>query len=309
MASTWPSYLALHESGELARRAREARRRLSPCTICPRMCGADRLGGEEGYCGGGELARVCSASPHFGEERPLVGTGGSGTIFLSGCNLGCIFCQNYEISHLRQGTEVTPLELANLMVRLQKLGCHNINFVTPTHYVPQILAALGPAIERGLSVPLVYNCGGYDSVTTLRLLDGVFDIYMPDAKYADPDVAERLSGARDYPQVMRAALAEMHRQVGDLEIGADGLARRGLLVRHLVLPEGLAGTSEVMAFLATLSRDTYVNVMAQYRPCYRAAECPELGRRLTAAEYQEAVETALAAGLHRLDERPRRFAL
>lgn len=307
MADAWPSYLVLHESGELARRTREARERLSPCTVCPRECGADRLAGADCYCGGGELARVCSASPHFGEERPLVGTGGSGTIFLAGCNLRCVFCQNYEISHLRQGTEVDTAELANLMVRLQGLGCHNINFVTPTHYVPQILAALGPAIERGLRVPLVYNSGGYDGRETLRLLDGVVDIYMPDAKYADPEVAERLSGARDYPEVMRAALREMHRQVGDLEIDAEGLARRGLLVRHLVLPGGLAGTPEVMRFLASLSRDTYVNVMAQYRPCFRAEEYPELNRRLSAEEYHEAVEAALAAGLHRLDDRPQRF--
>lgn len=307
MARTWPSYLALYESGELARRAEEARQRLSPCVVCPRTCGADRLAGAEGYCGGGEQARVCSVGPHFGEERPLVGTGGSGTIFLAGCNLRCVFCQNYEISHLRQGTEVNTAELANLMVRLQKQGCHNINFVTPTHYVPQILAALGPAIKHGLRVPLVYNAGGYDGVETLRLLDGVFDIYMPDAKYADPEVAARLSGACDYPEVMRAALREMHRQVGDLEIDTEGRARRGLLVRHLVLPGGLAGTPEVMRFLASLSRDTYVNVMAQYRPCFRAAKYPELNRRLSAEEYYEAVEVALAAGLHRLDDRPRRF--
>jgi len=300
-----PSYLRLHDSGELARRAERARELLSPCTLCPRRCRVDRVAGERGYCGGGDLASVSSAGPHFGEERPLVGTGGSGTVFLAGCSLGCAFCQNYEISHLRRGTEVTPAELANTMVRLQGLGCHNINFVTPTHFVPQILAALGPAIERGLRVPLVYNTGGYDALEALRLLDGVVDIYMPDAKYADARTAAALSGAADYPEVMTAALAEMHRQVGDLDIGPDGVARRGLLVRHLVLPEGLAGTPETMQFLASLSRDTYVNVMAQYRPCYKAHEHPALDRPITAAEYHEAVQAALDAGLHRLDDRPR----
>jgi len=309
MAPAWPSYLALHESGELARRAEQARELLEPCVVCPRECRAARLSGAASFCGGGERPKVSSAGPHFGEERPLVGTGGSGTIFLAGCNLGCIFCQNYEISHLRQGVEVGGDELANTMVRLQARGCHNINFVTPTHYVPQIMAALVIAVEAGLHVPLVYNTGGYDSVQTLRLLDGVFDIYMPDAKYADGEVAARLSGAPDYPQVMRAALSEMHRQVGDLEMGADGLARRGLLVRHLVLPDGLAGTPEIMRFLASLSRDTYVNVMAQYRPCYQAHQHPELCRRISADEYREAVQAAHDAGLHRLDDRPRQFML
>ncbi|MGD9497630.1 MAG: radical SAM protein [Armatimonadota bacterium] len=307
MTPDWPGYLRLYESGELARRAEAARELLTPCTVCPRQCHADRLAGRDCFCGGGALARVCSAGPHFGEERPLVGTGGSGTIFLVGCNLGCIFCQNYEISHGRGGTEVTAQQLANTMLGLQARGCHNINFVTPTHFVPQILAALVPAVEGGLRLPLVYNSGGYDRPDTLRLLDGVFDIYMPDAKYADPEVAARLSAARDYPQVMRAALAEMHRQVGDLEIGPDGLARRGLLVRHLVLPGGLAGTPEIMRFLALLSRDTYVNVMAQYRPCFRAHEHAELNRRITVEEYRAAVQAALDAGLHRLDERPLAF--
>ncbi len=309
MAPSWPSYLALHESGELARRAEQARELLEPCTVCPRECGAPRLSGVARLCGGGERAVVSSAGPHFGEERPLVGTGGSGTIFLAGCNLSCIFCQNYEISHRREGVEVADDELANIMVRLQARGCHNINFVTPTHYVPQILAALARAVEAGLCVPLVYNSGGYDSVRTLRLLDGVFDIYMPDAKYADGGIAAQLSGAEDYPEVMRAALTEMHRQVGDLQIGPDGVARRGLLVRHLVLPDGLAGTPEVMRFLASLSRDTYVNVMAQYRPCYRAHEHPQLCRGITADEYREAVQAAHNAGLHRLDDRARQFTL
>lgn len=307
MAADLPAYLDLHESGELARRAEYAHELLTECAICPRKCGVDRLSGAVGYCGGGAHALVCSAGPHFGEERPLVGTGGSGTIFFGGCSLGCVFCQNYEISHLRRGTEVSADELANIMLGLQERGCHNINFVTPTHFVPQILAAVDLAAGRGLNVPLVYNTGGYDSVETLRLLDGVVDIYMPDAKYADGEVAQRLSGAADYPEIMQAALTEMHRQVGDLEIGADGIARRGLLVRHLVLPGGLAGTREVMSFLASLSRDTYVNVMAQYRPCYRAHDYPEINRRLTVEEYREAIRAALDAGLHRLDDRPRQF--
>ncbi len=305
MGQSPPSYLALHESGELARRAERALALLRECTVCPRECGAARTEERACFCGGGERARVCSVGPHFGEERPLVGTGGSGTIFFAGCNLRCVFCQNCEISHGREGREVFTAELANMMVGLQQRGCHNINFVSPSHVAPQILAALGPAVEAGLSVPLVYNTGGYDSLTTLQLLDGIVDIYMPDAKYADAEVAKRLSGAADYPAVMRAAIAEMHRQVGDLRIGPDGVATRGLLVRHLVLPEGLAGTPEVMRFLASLSEDTYVNVMAQYRPCYRAGEYPELARRITREEYEAAVQSALDAGLHRLDERPR----
>lgn len=302
-----PSYIALHESGKLQQRADRALELLRECSVCPRECGADRTEHTECFCGGGEQALVCSAAPHFGEERPLVGSGGSGTIFFAGCNLGCVFCQNNEISHGREGREVSAAELANTMTGLQRRGCHNINFVSPSHVVPQILAALGRAVEQGLSVPLVYNTGGYDSPKTLRLLDGVIDIYMPDAKYADAEVAKRLSGAADYPRVMRAALTEMHRQVGDLQIDDRGIATRGLLVRHLVMPNGLAGTTEIMRFLASLSEDTYVNVMAQYRPCYRAHEYPELSRRITGEEYREAVQAALDAGLHRLDQRPTMF--
>lgn len=304
MADLQPSYLALHDSGELARRAERAREALEECAICPRDCRVNRLEDERGYCGGGLRALVCSAAPHFGEENPLVGRGGSGTIFLAGCNLGCVFCQNHEISHLRQGREVNTEDLANIMLRLQRQGCHNINFVSPSHFVPQILEALAPAVEGGLQVPLVYNTGGYDAVETLRLLDGVIDIYMPDAKYADPEVAEELSGAADYPRVMREALAEMHRQVGDLQIDDRGIAQRGLLVRHLVLPEGLASTEDVMRFLASLSEETYVNVMAQYRPCHEAFDHPRISRRITREEYREAVQATLDAGLHRLDERP-----
>lgn len=304
MADFRPAYLDLHESGELRQRALQALELLEECTVCPRECSANRTQQQDCYCGGGEHALICSASPHFGEERPLVGRGGSGTIFFSGCNLGCVFCQNYEISHLREGREVKATELANTMLGLQSRGCHNINLVSPSHYVPQILDALTLAVERGLRLPLVYNTGGYDSLSTLRLLEGVIDIYMPDAKYADSEVAGRLSAAPDYPQVMQQAIAEMHRQVGDLQIDDDGVARRGLLVRHLVLPEGMAGTAEVMQFLAGLSTNTYVNVMAQYRPCHEAFDDPRISRRITREEYRDAVQVTLDAGLHRLDERP-----
>ncbi len=304
MSATRPSYLAAHESGELAERVEAAREMLASCHLCPRECGVNRLEGDTGFCGGGREALVGSVNAHFGEERPLVGIGGSGTIFLAGCNLGCLFCQNYELSHLAMGREVGPQELGNMMLRLQRGGCHNINFVTPTHFMPQILEALGPAIEGGLRVPLVWNCGGYESVEALKLLEGIVDIYMPDAKYADAGPAERFSQAPDYPERMQAALTEMHRQVGDLVMDERGLAVRGMLIRHLVLPEGLAGTAEVMRFIASLSKDSYVNVMAQYRPCFRAAEHPPMDRRLTMQEYREAVQAALDAGLHRLDERP-----
>lgn len=298
-----PCYLALLRSGELRRRVEQARALLSPCRLCPRECGADRLAGDTGFCRVGARARVASFGPHFGEETPLVGSGGSGTIFFSGCNLACLFCQNYDISQLDQGREVSAEALAGFMLDLQEYGCHNINFVTPTHVVPQILEALEIAAGQGLRLPLVYNCGGYEHLDTLRLLDGIIDIYMPDAKYDDPQVGERLSAAPDYPAVNRAALREMHRQVGDLTLDEAGLAVRGLLVRHLVLPEGLAGTEGIMRFLAELSPDTYVNVMPQYRPCFRAAEVPALRRRITAQEYAEAVRQAQTAGLHRLDER------
>jgi putative pyruvate formate lyase activating enzyme len=262
---------------------------------------AQRLQGETGVCGVAENAMISSYGPHYGEERPLVGTGGSGTIFLAHCNLCCVFCQNYEISQEGEGQVVPVRRLAEMMLDLQRMGCHNINFVTPTHQVPQILRALPLAVERGLQVPLVYNCGGYESLETLRILDGVFDIYMPDFKYGDSEAAKRYSNAENYPEVAKAAFQEMHRQVGDLTLDRRGIARRGLLVRHLVLPNNLAGTGEVVRFLAELSEDTYVNIMAQYRPCYRAHEYPLLARRPTREELEGALRLARAAGLHRLD--------
>ncbi|MBC7252136.1 MAG: radical SAM protein [Anaerolineae bacterium] len=303
-----PAYVALLESGELKRRVEAAYQRLAACDICPRECGVNRLQDEEGVCRTGKRAVVSSFNPHFGEEAPLVGRGGSGTIFFSWCNLKCQFCQNYEISQLGQGREVEPEDLAAMMLRLQDIGCHNINFVSPTHVVPQILAGVLIAAQAGLRLPLVYNTGGYDSLSTLALLDGVFDIYMPDMKYADAEIALKYSKIKDYPAINRAAVKEMHRQVGDLVMDERGIALRGLLVRHLVLPEGLAGTGEIVRFLATeISPNTYLNVMDQYRPCYKAGALPPLNRRITRQEYEEAVRLAHEAGLHRLDDRQARL--
>ena len=284
------------DAADLHERAERLYASLASCAICPRRCGVNRLEGEVGFCGVGAEALFASAGPHFGEEDVLVGRGGSGTIFFAGCNLGCIFCQNYEISHGRDGRPIDPDHLASVMIRLQGRGCCNINFVTPTHVTPQMMLAILRARDIGLRVPIVYNCGGYESLDTLRTLDGFVDIYMPDAKYAD-GAAARLSDAPDYPDVMFAALREMHRQVGDLEI-RNGVATRGLLVRHLVLPNGLAGSRAILDFLAgSISPRTYVNVMAQYRPCYRASECPEIDRPPTRQEFAEAHAHAARLGL------------
>lgn len=278
--------------------------RASPCTLCPRKCKVERSKGQTGFCGIADTPVVSSVAPHFGEESILVGRGGSGTIFFAGCNLGCVFCQNFDISHHRHGSEVTVEHLAQYMLRLQRYGCSNINFVTPTHVVPAIVAAIELARKSGLTLPTVYNCGGYDSVETLQLLAGYMDIYMPDMKYSDSEVAKELSAAPDYPQVNFAAVKEMHRQVGDLVIGDDSLAQRGLLVRHLVLPNDIAGTDKVLAFIAEeISTNTYVNIMDQYRPCYRAEEVPELNRTITAAEFEHALDIARRYGLGRLDRR------
>ncbi|MGB7295239.1 MAG: radical SAM protein [Candidatus Aminicenantales bacterium] len=300
------AYLETHRKGRIQERIEKARGLLQSCTLCPRLCRVNRLEGEKGTCRAGRLPEVSSYSPHFGEERPLVGLHGSGTIFLTHCNLRCRFCQNYSISHLGEGREISSDRLARMMLELQHLGCHNINFVTPTHCVPQILEALPTAIEKGLRIPLVYNSSGYDSVSTLILLDGIFDIYMPDFKFAGPGPAEEFCRAADYPEVARRAIKEMHRQVGDLVLDERGVARRGLLVRHLVLPEGLAGTAEVVRFLADeISPDTYVNIMDQYYPCGDIPSRSPLGRRISAAEYEEALEAARQAGLTRLDNRER----
>jgi putative pyruvate formate lyase activating enzyme len=301
-----PSYLKLHAQGLLQRRVDEALSRLTHCELCPRECGVDRTKGEKGFCRTGRYAVVSSYNPHFGEESPLVGTGGSGTIFFTHCNLLCVFCQNYEISHQGMGDEVGPQILGRMMVQLQNWGCHNVNFVTPSHVVPQILEALPVAIELGLRVPLVYNTGGYDKVETLRLLEDVFDIYMPDIKFMDPQVAKRFCKAPDYPEVVREAVKEMHRQVGDLLLDERGIAYRGLLVRHLVMPHGLAQTPQVMKYLADeISPNTYVNIMDQWRPCGEAHLHPDLSRRISRQEYEEALEAARSVGLHRLDDRVR----
>jgi putative pyruvate formate lyase activating enzyme len=300
----------LYGAGKLHERVEQALKILENCCLCPRHCQVNRLKGELGKCSTGRQAIVSSFGPHFGEEAPLVGSGGSGTIFFAFCNLKCCFCQNYTISQLGEGQEVGARELANMMLSLERRGCHNINFVSPTHVVPQILEALEIAAEAGLSVPLVYNSGGYDAVETLKLLDGIFDIYMPDMKYSDAQNAHRFSGIDDYPRVNRAAVKEMHRQVGDLKIDNQGVAMCGLLVRHLVLPDELAGTAEVCRFLSQeISVDTYLNLMAQYRPCYKAYDVPELARSISRQEFVEAIETARSYGLHRLDRiEPRPFA-
>jgi putative pyruvate formate lyase activating enzyme len=303
-----PAYLKHLRSGELKRRVAKAYARLEACDICARECGVNRRLSTEGAgCRTGEQAIVSSYGPHFGEEDPLVGRGGSGTIFFSWCNLRCQYCQNYEISQGGGGQEVEPEDLARMMLSLQSQGCHNINFVSPSHVVPQILAGLLIAAEAGLRLPLVYNTGGYDTLKTLALLDGVVDIYMPDMKYADADAGQRYSKVRNYPLANQAAVKEMHCQVGDLATDEQGVAWRGLLVRHLVLPEDLAGTAEIVRFLRDeISPDTYINVMAQYRPCYRAREYPPLDRSITNQEYAAAVHLAQEAGL-RLDERKSRL--
>ncbi len=286
------------DRGQFVRRLRDL---TDPCTLCPRRCGAHRTKGEVGFCGIGDEPVVSSIGPHFGEESVLVGAGGSGTIFFAGCNLGCVFCQNFDISHHRHGRPISIEQLAQAMLELQRHGCSNINFVTPTHVVAPIAAALELARGQGMTLPTVYNCGGYDSVETLRLLDGFIDIYMPDMKYSDPRVAQELSEAPDYPQINREAVREMHRQVGELRT-ERGLATRGLLVRHLVLPENLAGSFEVVDFLAgQVSRRTAINVMDQYRPCYRAASHPAINRRPTLDEIQAVRDYAVKKGLNVLE--------
>jgi len=286
----------------LEERAKEAVNGLESCGLCPRRCRVNRTAGERGICKLGRDALVASFGAHFGEEGPLVGRGGSGTIFFSSCNMRCIFCQNYDVSQLRDGNEASAEELALIMLKLQSNGCHNINLVSPSHVVAQILEALVIAAKKGLHLPLVYNTGGYDSVDALKLLDGVVDIYMPDIKYMDASIAERLSGVKNYPGVVKDAVREMHSQVGDLIIDERGIAKRGLLVRHLVLPGDLAGTGEVMRFLAEeVSKNTYVNIMDQYYPCYKAFDNPPLNRRTTVGEFELAVEVAKEAGLARID--------
>jgi putative pyruvate formate lyase activating enzyme len=301
-----PAYLRTHRSGALRRKVEEALAALADCALCPRDCHVDRLAGRFAVCKTGRYAVVSSHFPHFGEEDCLRGTRGSGTIFFSWCNLRCVFCQNYDISWQGEGAGARPEELARIMLELQALGCHNINFVTPEHVVPQILEALPPAIEGGLRLPLVYNTSAYDSLHSIELMDGVVDIYMPDFKFWDAEMARRYSKAPDYPEAARRAIRAMHAQVGDLVVDENGLALRGVILRHLVMPGEIAGTREIMEWVAReLGPDTYVNVMPQYYPAGKVngKEYVEISRHITGDEFQRALAHARSAGLRRLDTR------
>ncbi len=295
-----PSYLALYESGELHQRAAALWDRLQSCTICPRRCNKNRIAGKVGVCRTGAELLVSSYGPHFGEESPLVGINGSGTIFFTNCNLWCLFCQNYEISHLRHGNPISTNHLATIMLHLQEIGCHNINLVTPTHVIPHIVKGLIPAIEKGLHIPLVYNTSGYDSVETLKMLDGAVDIYMPDIKYSDNNNSKRYSGVKDYWTYVQPAIVEMHRQVGDLRTDEDGIARHGLLIRHLVLPNHVSGSEKVLEFIAKeISLTSYVNIMNQYRPAFKALTLPGINRSISSEEFGEVLTYARRCGLTR----------
>ena len=299
-----PAYLRLEEEGRFAERVEAAYDILEACTLCPRGCGVDRRAGETGVCRTGESVVVASVHPHYGEELPLVGQFGSGTIFFSNCNLRCVFCQNWPIAHEGRGDPLTIERLAEFMLRLQAFGCHNVNLVTPTHVMPQILAATRLAAQNGLRIPLVYNTGGYDALEAVRLLDGVVDIYLPDLKFMDGEQAERYALAADYPETAQRAIEEMHRQVGVLQTDGHGIALRGVMLRHLVMPNRVAGTRELVRWVADrLAPDTYVNIMAQYRVEHRAFEHPDIARAITAEEFLEAMAWAEEAGLTNLDER------
>ncbi len=294
-------YVKLYRSGELSARAEALRKLLKKCTLCPHRCGVDRLSGERGFCKTGYLPVIASYGPHFGEEKFLVGTKGSGTIFFTYCVMRCVFCQNYDISQLGEGQEVKTDTLAEVMLSLQHQGCHNINLVSPSHVVPQIVEAVNKAAQRGLVVPLVYNTGGYDDIETLKLLEGIVDIYMPDLKFADNEKARKYTGCGSYFDIARTALKEMHRQVGDLELDPQGLAVKGLIVRHLVMPNGVADSEKVLEFLANeISLNTVVNIMAQYYPAFKAASYPEISRRINRQEYLQVVEAARGLSLHRV---------
>lgn len=299
-----PAYLERRRTGELGRRAEELWALMEACELCPRRCGVNRLAGEEGFCRAPGADLVVSAfQPHFGEERPLVGRGGSGTIFLTHCNLRCVFCQNWEISQLGRGARRSIADLARMMLKLQKIGCHNLNFVTPTHYAAHILKALDMAAAEGLRLPIVYNTSGWERVEIIALLDGIVDIYLPDFKYWDADLSAKYSaGAESYPAATRAAIREMHRQVGVAKPDSKGLIQRGLMIRHLVMPNNTGGSEDIMAWIAqTLPQDTYVNIMAQYHPAYKAFDYRELSRRITGKEYRRVVERARQLGLSNLD--------
>ena len=303
---THAKYKELALSGELEKRAERAIELLARCCLCPRKCGVNRQEGERGFCGIGRYAEVASFGPHFGEESPLVGQNGSGTIFFYGCNLHCVFCQNYDISHAsgEEGDVAQPEQLAQVMLHLQEQGCHNINFVTPSHVVPQILEALPAAVDAGLTVPLIYNSGGYDNLETLALLDGVIDIYMPDFKFMDSRLAAKYMDAEDYPLAAMTAVKEMQQQVGDLRTNRAGLAEQGLLVRHLLMPDNMDDSKAVFSFLANeISPDCYVNIMDQYRPCFKASEHQELLKTISGSAYEKARNIAGQCGLKRIDEK------
>jgi putative pyruvate formate lyase activating enzyme len=294
-----PSYLKMERGGQLAILEKELWDIFESCSLCPRQCGVNRIKGDLGFCSSSSRLKVASYGPHFGEERPLVGSGGSGTIFFSNCNLLCCFCQNWEINHRGDGRFITHDELADMMVSLQRRGCHNINLVTPTHVAPHIVKALRLAIAKGLKLPLVYNTGGYDSLDVIRKLDGIVDIYLPDFKYMDGSMAAKYSsGASDYPEVAAAAIKEMHRQAGELRVDSEGIAYRGLIIRHLVMPHNIAGTDRFVEWVVKeLGPSTRVNVMAQYHPEHKAFEYPEISRRITGEEWSQALAWARAAGL------------
>lgn len=305
----YPSYLDL-DIEELKGRAEQAMGILTSCNLCPRECQVNRIQGQTGFCQTGRYAYIASYDQHFGEENPLVGENGSGTIFFAGCNLGCIFCQNFDISHSTgQALEASPSQLAAIMIELQNRGSHNINLVTPTHVIPQILEAMPIAIDNGLNLPIVYNSGGYDKVSTLRLLENIVDIYMPDTKFAEPASGARYCQAGDYPARAREAIQEMHRQTGDLEIDSRGIARKGLLIRHLIMPDKQTETEKWLEFIAKhISLNTYINIMDQYRPSGQAYAYPEINRHITAEEYRQALNLAERYGLKRLDQKsPRTF--
>ncbi|MCX8028425.1 MAG: radical SAM protein [Brevinematales bacterium] len=294
-----PSYLKLSKN-ELREKADRLFEMLKECSICPRLCKVIRTNGQKGFCKVGCYPMVYSYTPHFGEEDILVGRRGSGTIFFTGCNISCVYCQNYEISQLMRGKEVDFETLADMMIELQDLGCHNINFVTPTHQIPQILKSLEVAIEKGLNIPLVYNSSGYDSTEVLKILDGIFDIYMPDIKYSNNTFAEKYSFAPNYFEIAKSAVREMYRQVGDLVV-ENGIALRGLIVRHLVLPKGIAGSYEVLKFISEeISTNTFINIMKQYRPLFKAYKYNEISRRIYEEELYEVVNIAKEMGFKRI---------
>lgn len=294
-----PGYLKLLRNGALDDRIAALFSVLESCRLCPRKCRVNRVAGKTGYCGAGVELVVSSYGPHFGEEPEITGTNGSGTIFLTNCNLLCVYCQNYEISHLGYGRAVSLEEAAEIMLSLQRIGCHNINLVTPTHFTPQLAKAISIAAQKGLKLPVFWNCSGYENVETIALLDGIVDIYKVDVKYSESGPAKKYSNAPDYFDRCTESVGEMHRQVGDLKVDANGIAYKGLLFRHLVLPNNLAGSEKVLEFIASLSKDSYVNIMHQYRPCGRAHEYAELKRRPTALEYSAVIEYARKVGLHR----------